>query len=120
MSDEFVFYPVDPAEEPKEQSEIKTFLAQAGLSYEEGIEVFVVGRQGRNMIACGGLEKNIVKCVAIDPLFRGENLSLKVVNEVLHLAFERGYSHLFLDTCPTTSLSSPVAASTRSSRRPDW
>ena len=100
MSDEFVFYPVDPAEEPGEQSEIKTFLARAGLSYEEGIEVFVVGRQGRNMIACGGLEKNIVKCVAIDPLFRGENLSLKVVNEVLHLAFERGCSHLFLYTRP--------------------
>ncbi len=100
MSDEFVFYPVDPAEEPEEQSEIKTFLARAGLSYEQGIEVFVVGRQGRNMIACGGLEKNIVKCVAIDPLFRGENMSLKVVNEVLHLAFERGYSHLFLYTRP--------------------
>jgi hypothetical protein len=33
MSDEFVFYPVDPAEEPEEQSEIKTFLARAGLSY---------------------------------------------------------------------------------------
>jgi hypothetical protein len=43
---------------------------------------------GRKLIACGGLEKNIVKCVATGPLFRGENLSLILVNEVLHIAFE--------------------------------
>ena len=100
MSDEFDFYTVDPAEEPGEQAEIKAFLARSGLSYEEGIEVFVVGRQGHKLIACGGLEKNIVKCVATDPLFRGENLSLTVVNEVIHLAYERGHSHLFLYTRP--------------------
>ncbi len=100
MNDEFVFHSVDPTEEPAEQAEIKAFLARNGLSYEEGIEVFVVGRQGRKLIACGGLEKNIVKCVATDPLFRGENLSLKVVTEVIQLAYERGYSHLFLYTRP--------------------
>ncbi len=72
------------------------------------------------MIACGGLEKNIVKCVAIDPLFRGENLSLKVVNEVLHLAFERGSAISSSIRAQTTSLSSPVAAFTGSSRRRDW
>ena len=100
MSDDVVFYSVDPAEEPEEQAEIKAFLALNGLSYEEGIEIFVVGRQGRRVVACGGLEKNIVKCVATDPLFRGEHLSLTVVNEVLHLAMERGCSHLFLYTRP--------------------
>jgi [citrate (pro-3S)-lyase] ligase len=100
VSDEFAFYSVDPAEEPEKKAEIKAFLAQNGLSYEEGIEVFVVGRQGRRLIACGGLEKNIVKCVATDPLFRGESLSLTVVNEVIHLAYERGLSNLFLYTRP--------------------
>jgi len=100
MNDEFEFYAVDPAQEPSEQAEIKAFLAKNGLSYEDGIEVFVVGRQGRRLIACGGLEQNIVKCVATDPLFRGESLSLTIVNEVIHLAYERGHSHLFLYTRP--------------------
>ncbi len=33
-------------------------------------------------------------------MFRGEHLSLTVVNEVLHLAYDRGHSHLFLYTRP--------------------
>jgi [citrate (pro-3S)-lyase] ligase len=100
MCDEVAFYSVDPADEPDERAEIETFLARSGLSYEQGIEVFVVGRWGRKLVACGGLEKNIVKCVATDPLFRGEHLSLIIVDKVIHLAYERGFSHLFLYTRP--------------------
>jgi [citrate (pro-3S)-lyase] ligase len=100
MCAELEFYSVVPSEEPDERAEIETFLLRNGLSYEQGIEIFVVGRHGRKLVACGGLEQNIVKCVATDPLYRGEHLSLTIVDKVIHLAYERGHSHLFLYTRP--------------------
>jgi [citrate (pro-3S)-lyase] ligase len=81
-------------------AEVSGFLGANGLDLEAGIELFVVLRSGRRIVACAGLEANIVKCVAIDPLFRGENISLKVVGEVIHLAHDKGHSHLFLYTRP--------------------
>lgn len=80
--------------------EVRSFLAANGLDFEPGIDFFVVLRQERKIVACAGLEANIVKCVATDPLFRGENASLKVVNEVIQAAQERGLGHLFLYTRP--------------------
>jgi [citrate (pro-3S)-lyase] ligase len=100
VSEDLDFYPIDPAAAPSEQAEIRELLAKCGLSYEEGIEAFVICRQNRHLIACAGLEANIVKCVATNPDFRGESLTLTLLSEVIHLALERGHSHLFLYTRP--------------------
>ena len=100
MLDDFSFFTVDPAADPPLQAEIRALLGKCGLDYEDGIEAFVVCRPQRQVIACGGLESNIVKCVAVDPDYRGESLSLKTLSEAMQLAFERGHSHLFLYTMP--------------------
>ncbi len=89
--------------EPGAFGEVESFLATNGLDLEDGVEVFVVLRAGRRIVACAGLEANIVKCVATDPLWRGEAISLRVVSEVVHLAHERGHSHLFLYTRPNNT-----------------
>jgi [citrate (pro-3S)-lyase] ligase len=98
--DDLDFYAIDPAAEPALQAEIRALLAKCDLDYEDGIEVFIVCRPQGHLIACVGLEGNIVKCAAIEPEFRGESLSLKLLSEVVHLAYERGHSHLFLYTKP--------------------
>lgn len=98
--DDFDLYPVDPAADPPIQAEIRALLGKCGLDYEEGIEAFVVCRPRGRLVACVGLEGNIVKCAAIEPDFRGESLSLRLLSEVVHLAFARGHSHLFLYTAP--------------------
>jgi [citrate (pro-3S)-lyase] ligase len=100
VTDDLEISTVDTGRQPGERREIGRFLATCGLDDEEGVEVFVVFRHGRQIVACAGLEKNIVKCVATDPLYRGESISLKVVGEVIHLAYERGYTQLFLYTRP--------------------
>jgi [citrate (pro-3S)-lyase] ligase len=81
-------------------TEVVSFLARNGLDFEEGVEIFVLIRDRKKIVACAGLESNIVKCVAIDPLYRGESIGLTVVSEVVNLAFERGHVHLFLYTRP--------------------
>ncbi|MTJ84212.1 MAG: [citrate (pro-3S)-lyase] ligase [Telmatospirillum sp.] len=100
MQDEFEFYPGDPRADSGIQGEIRTLLTACGLDYEDGIEVFVVCRPEGRLIACVGLEGNIVKCAAIEPGWRGGALSLKLLSEAVHLAVERGHSHLFLYTAP--------------------
>ncbi|MDR3495146.1 MAG: [citrate (pro-3S)-lyase] ligase [Ancalomicrobiaceae bacterium] len=100
MSEELLSYAVDPAEEENERQEIVRLLARSDLDYEIGVEAFVVFRLARRLIACAGLEKNVVKCVAIDPDWRGEALGLKLLTEIVHLAHERGHVHLFLYTKP--------------------
>jgi len=100
MTAEISSYTVDPAREAGVRSEIKDLLATCDLNYEASIEMFVVFRRKGRMIACAGLEKNIVKCVAIAPEMQGESLSLTLMTEVANLAHERGHSHLFLYTKP--------------------
>ncbi|PWC31408.1 [citrate (pro-3S)-lyase] ligase [Azospirillum sp. TSO35-2] len=100
MTDELDFYAVDPAVHSKERQEIRSLLGRCGLDYEEQIQVFVVCRRAGRLVACAGLESNIVKCCAIDPDLRGGSLSLTLLSEVVHLAYERGHSHLFLYTRP--------------------
>jgi [citrate (pro-3S)-lyase] ligase len=100
MTDDIISCAVDPVAEPEVRDEIRAFLARSGLDYEQGAEAFVVFRRGRRLVACAGLEKNVVKCTAIDPELRGESLGLRLLTEIVHLAHERGHSHLFLYTKP--------------------
>lgn len=100
MTDDFECYVVDPARQPGERADILALLAKCDLDYELGVEAFVVFRRQRRLIACIGLEANIVKCTAIDPTWRGEALGLKLVTEIENLACERGISHLFAYTNP--------------------
>ncbi|SJZ69560.1 [citrate (pro-3S)-lyase] ligase [Consotaella salsifontis] len=98
--DELDFSVVDPTLDAGERAAVIALLAECGLDYEENIEALVVCRREGRLVACAGLECNIVKCVATCPDYRGENLSLKVVSEVVALAHERGHTHLFLYTRP--------------------
>ncbi len=100
MTDAYEFTTIEPASCPQERAEIIALLGRCGLSYEAHIEVFVTCRMGRRLIACGGLESNIVKCVAIEPEFRGGSLSLTLLSEIVRLAYDRSHSHLFLYTRP--------------------
>lgn len=100
MTDDLQSYTIDPELQPDEREDICELLTASGLDYEMGVEAFVVFRRGQRLVACAGLEKNVVKCTAIDPELRGEALGLKLLTEVVHLAHERGHSHLFLYTKP--------------------
>ncbi len=80
--------------------EIRALLASCGLACEPGIQVFLTCRIQGRLVACAGLEANVVKCVAICKLLQGENLALALLQEMAYLALERGQGHLFLYTKP--------------------
>lgn len=80
--------------------EVESLLTESSLGIDEGIQFFVVIKRGKRLIACAGLEENIVKCVAIDPESRGEGVGLRIISELMNFAYEKGQSHLFLYTEP--------------------
>ncbi len=85
---------------PPLMGEVRQLLRQCGLGLDEDITRFVVARSGRRTVACAGLAGNIIKCVAVDPAFRGDNLSARIIGEVEQLAAQDGNHHLFLYTRP--------------------
>ncbi len=103
MEEEVEFGTLVPREDSRGAAELKVLLAASGLDLEPGIQVFVVGRAGARLVACAGLTEGVVKCVAIDAEHRGANLALRLMNELVHLALERGQAHLFLYTKPSNA-----------------
>ena len=100
MSGDIEFSTVVPAHSPAEIAEIRQFLAQSQLEMDDNIDLFVVARRARQLIACAGLSSNIIKCVAICPDYRGESLSLQLLSEIVQQAAEREAFHLFLYAKP--------------------
>lgn len=84
--------------EYKKIAEITKFLRKNDLNIDTTVEVFITITRNGEIIACGGIADNIIKCVAINEDLRGEGLALSLATELVNLAYERGLSHLFIYT----------------------
>lgn len=100
MDHDLFFDTFVPARDEAQLAEVRRLLDACGLDLDKGVQVFLTCRRDGALVACAGLEDGVVKCVAIDGSMRGENLSLKLLEEMAHLALERGHAHLFLYTKP--------------------
>jgi len=100
VSDAYEYYVVDPTQALAERQDIEQLLLECCLDYEDGVEAFVVCRQEGKLVACAGIQQNVIKEVAIAPALRGSSLSLRLVSEVVYLAHSRNYNNLFVYTPP--------------------
>lgn len=87
----------------KELCELKEFLFEQGLSYDESIGESVALREGGKIIAAASLDGETVKCFAAKSSLRGAGLSAKLMTELKKLAFSKGKNRLFLVTKPQNS-----------------
>ncbi len=74
---------------------IDRFLRQHQLSLEADCEMAIIAEYQQRLVGCGAIAGNVLKCIAIDPSLQGEGLSLKLLTELLTLAYELGRSELF-------------------------
>ena len=79
---------------------VKAFLQEAGLSLEADCEIAVCAEWQGTLVGCGAIAGNVLKCIAVSPALQGEGLSLKLLTELLTLAYELNRSELFLFTKP--------------------
>ncbi|MGB7800253.1 [citrate (pro-3S)-lyase] ligase [Buttiauxella sp.] len=98
------FKRVYPQRDALRMSAILDFLQTAGLTPDGDCEIFVIAEQCGRLVGCGTLAGNVLKCIAVDPQLQGEGVSLKLLTELLTLAYELGRSELFLFTKPENAV----------------
>ena len=84
------------------QSEpIARFLSEQGLRSASGVQATVSLQESGRILACGGLDGNVIKTVAVDPAYQGQGLAEVLMTELRREAFSRGHRQLFIFTKPS-------------------
>ncbi|MBZ7515475.1 [citrate (pro-3S)-lyase] ligase [Klebsiella grimontii] len=86
--------------DPRRREAVDLFLHQHQLSLEADCERVIVAEDQRRIVGCGAIAGCVLKCIAVDPSLQGEGLSLKLLTELMTLAYELGRGELFLFTKP--------------------
>ncbi|MFC0225128.1 [citrate (pro-3S)-lyase] ligase [Serratia aquatilis] len=97
FSEEFIFKQI-PRSAHQDIAVIQQFLRNNGLNIDTSVDVFIRVMRHGELVACGGIAGNIIKCVAIDPSLRGEGVALMLATELVNLAYQRGHTQLFIYT----------------------
>ncbi len=82
---------------------VENFLADNGLHYAP-MDTYVTlseDEDGDRILAGGGLEGNLIKCVAVSEAARSEGLTANLVSRLMELTRERGYETVRLFTKPS-------------------
>ena len=71
---------------------IENFLSSNGLRFAALDRYVIISRDedGDEIIAGGGLDGNVIKCVAVSEAARGENLMNILVSRLISIAHEEG------------------------------
>ncbi|MBR6792981.1 MAG: [Clostridia bacterium] len=94
-------------------------LQKAALTPDLETEQTALLWDGEQLVAAGSRAGNLLKCIAVDPLRRGEDLTATVLTALRKDAFDAGHRHLFLYTKPinrflfSSLFFYPIAASDR-------
>lgn len=78
----------------------EALLAKAGLTPDRDTDQTVTVWEQEEIIATGSRKGNLLKCIAVDPAHRGEDLTAAVLSRLRADAFSEGHKHLFLYTKP--------------------
>ena len=79
---------------------VKNFLNKQDLAIDNNIDYTVILENDGQVIATGSLERNILKCIAVDNNFRGYGLSNIIVSELISEGYRRDNDRLFVYTKP--------------------
>lgn len=82
---------------------IENFLSSNGLRFAALDRYVIISRDedGDEIIAGGGLDGNVIKCVAVSEAARGENLMNILVSRLISIAHEEGYESVKAFTKPS-------------------
>ena len=78
----------------------QNLINSAGLVANECAERTVLVYDGERLVATGSRDGYVLKLIAVDGDYRGEDLTSTVITELRRDAFDEGHRHLFLYTKP--------------------
>ena len=79
---------------------VKQFLQKMEIDYIQDIEYTISIVEGEKIIGTGSVEGNVLKCIAIDPVYRGFGLAATIISNLMQYEVDRGILHVFLYTQP--------------------
>lgn len=85
---------------PRQRQRIEAFLKRNGLRFDDMHYYAAVTDDDGEMIAGGGLNGNVIKCVAVDDAHKGEAIANTLISHLLAHANEEGHSNVKLFTKP--------------------
>lgn len=84
----------------KKQAAWTALLKRTGLDADADVESTVLVWDGETLAATGSRRGNLLKCIAVDPVYQGQDLTATVLTQLRQDAFAAGHNHLFLYTKP--------------------
>lgn len=84
----------------REREELIAFLHRQELQYDESITYTVLLEDEGTIAATGSCHNNVIKCVAVAPEYRGQNLLAEIMTRLTAHFFEQGITHYFGFTKP--------------------
>lgn len=85
---------------PAEKQRIADFLASEQLRYEQNIDRTLYVESDDRIVGTVSSAKHIIKCLAVDDEFRGENLAVLLVSEIIKRMHDDGIYHYQVFTKP--------------------
>jgi len=83
-----------------EKQAVKAFLATFDLEYEEDIEETIIIEEAGALIATASYAKNVIKSVAINPHYQGNNLSAPLITTLIKKLNQNNVHYIFVYTKP--------------------
>lgn len=84
----------------KDKEDVMNLLVQEGIRFEENVDTTFGKYENDKLIATASAYKNIIKCVAIDPSFKGGAMFNELMNAVLNEIKDKGFDSAFVYTKP--------------------
>ncbi len=85
----------------RELDQLKIFLKKMNLEYDEGIEYSIcILNEKHEITGTGSADRNVLKCIAVDPAYQGRGISAQILSELIQYEFEKGRPHIFIYTKP--------------------
>ncbi|MGF7109784.1 citrate lyase ligase [Treponema pedis] len=80
-----------------------SLLEQNGLREDSLESLYGIFDDADNLLACGGREKNILKCFAVNSKFQGLGLTDEILSALLKEAYSENYKSFFIFTKKTSA-----------------
>lgn len=85
-----------------QKEKLTALLKQNGLALDPLESVYGIFDEADNLIACGGREKNVFKCFAVNPEFKGMGLADEILSALLKESYRENYKSFFIFTKKTS------------------
>lgn len=84
----------------KDKNDVKALLDQEGIRFEENVQKTFGKYENDKLIATASIYKNIIKCVAIDPSYKGGALFNEMMTTLINEINQNSYDSAFVYTKP--------------------